>query len=161
MWFKIDYNKLVTLYLPTFLRKEALVSYLQVLIKPIDSLYYLWYNWRIENIYKVEHTGQICSLRGSLNDKFDPEQRRIYIGNGLEREPFYIFTEGENQQVWINTESEEDIIWLYTDAETRDSGYNFIVWVPQELYDSQIFGLRAHIDFYKTGGKNYTILIIP
>lgn len=161
MWHKIDYNKLGILYLCTFLRKEPLVPFLQTMLKPIDSLYYLWYNWRIENIYKVEHTGQVCSLRGSLNDKFDPEQRRIYIGNGLEQDVFYIYTEAENQDVWLSTESEEDIIWLYTDAETADSGYDFIVWVPRELFNTQIFALRAHIDFYKTGGKQYTILIIP
>lgn len=161
MWFKIDYNKLAVLYLSTFLRKSELVSFVQTVIKPIGYLYDLWYNWRIENIYKVEHTGQICSLRGSLNDKFDPDFRRIYIGNGLEHETFYIYTEAENQDVWLHTESEEDVIWLYTDSETADSGYDFIVWVPEELYTTQIFGLRAHIDFYKTGGKNYTILIIP
>ncbi len=161
MWYKIDYNRFGILNLPTFLRKAPLVAFVQVLLKPIDTLYNKWSDDRIENIYKVEHTGQVCSLRGTLNDKFDPTLRRIYIGNGLEHEPFYIFTEGEDQDVWLYTEAENDIIWLYTDTETADSGFDFIVYVSKEIYDTAIFRLRAHIDFYKAGGKHYNILIIP
>ncbi|MES2238850.1 MAG: hypothetical protein V4497_01195 [Bacteroidota bacterium] len=135
------------------------MGYARALISPVESLYYSWYNWRIDNIYKLEHNGQICYLRGSLNDKFDPVERRIYIGNGLLYDTQYIFTEAEEQDVWLETEDEEETIWLRTESETADTGLDFIVYVPETIFNSQIDGLKAHIEFYKAGGKRYSILI--
>ena len=160
MWYKLDFDKLAILLLPTFLRKPRLAAYLQALITPINNLYYTWYNWRIDNIYKLERTGQICSLRGSLNDKFDPIERRIYIGDGQIYDTTYIFTEAEEQDVWLDTETEADTLWLRTEAETADTGFDFIVYVPEALFKTQIHALKAHIDFYRAGGKRYNIFTI-
>lgn len=159
MRFDVNWDKLVIYLLPTFLRRPFLLGYVRALVAPLESLYYKWYNWRIDNIYKLEHTGQICYLRGSLNDKFDPVERRIYIGNGLLYDTQYIFTEAEEQDVWLETEESADTIWLRTEAETADTGLDFIVYVPEEIYNSQLDGLKAHIDFYKAGGKRYSIII--
>ncbi len=159
MWCNINWDKLVIYLLPTFLRRPFLLGYARALISPVESLYYSWYNWRIDNIYKLEHNGQICYLRGSLNDKFDPVERRIYIGNGLLYDTQYIFTEAEEQDVWLETEDEEETIWLRTESETADTGLDFIVYVPETIFNSQIDGLKAHIEFYKAGGKRYSILI--
>jgi hypothetical protein len=159
MWYKIDWNILALDNLPTMLRKPSVSVLAQILLKPLNSLYYKWYNWRIDNIYKLEHTDQICYLRGSLNDKFDPVERRIYIGNGLLFDTQYIFTEFEEQDVWLGTEAEEETVWLRTEAETADTGLDFIVYVPEIIYNTQLDGLRAHIEFYKAGGKRYNIFI--
>lgn len=158
MWFNIDYNKLVVLLLPTFLRKPKLVGYLRALIMPLDTIYYKWYNWRIDNIYKLEHTGQICYLRVSLNDKFDPIERRIYITDGLEYDTFYIYTEAEDRTIWVHTESENKPIYLRTEAETADTGLDFLVYVPVEIYKKQKDALTAHIEFYRVAGKRYKII---
>lgn len=159
MWFDIKWDVLVVNLLPTYLRRSTLVAYVQALVSQIKELHYRWFNFRIENIYKLEHTNQICYLRGSLNDKFDPVERRIYIGNGLMYDTQYIFTEAEEQDVWLDTESEPETLWLRTEPETADTGLDFIVYVPEEIYNSQLDGLKAHIDFYKAGGKRYNILI--
>ncbi|MCV9929530.1 hypothetical protein OIU83_17850 [Flavobacterium sp. LS1R49] len=159
MWHKIDYNRLGILLLPTFLRKQSIVAYVQTLLIPIKSLHYIWSNWRIENIYKIEHSGQVCSLRGSLNDKFDSIQRRIRIGEGNIHDVLYIYTEGEHQDVFIHTESEGQVIWLRTEAETADTGLDFIVFVPEGLYNTQLDALHAHVKFYKAGGTRYNIFI--
>ena len=159
MWYKIDWNILALDNLPTMLRKPSVSALAQILLKPINSLYYKWYNWRIDNIYKLDHTNQICYLRGSLNDKFDPVERRIYIGNGLLFDTQYIFTEAEEQDVWLDTEAETETIWLRTEPETADTGLDFIVYVPETIYNTQLDGLRAHIEFYKAGGKRYNIFI--
>jgi hypothetical protein len=159
MWYNVDWDLLVIRLLPTFLRKSALVAYVQALISPLNDLYYKWHNWRIDNIYKLEHTGQVCSLRGSLNDKFDPIERRIRLGDGQFYETTYIYTEAEAQDVWMETEAEEKTIWLRTEAETADTGLDFIVYVPEQIYNTQIHALHAHIKFYKAGGKRYNIFI--
>lgn len=159
MWHKIDWNILAIDQIPIALRKPSVSALAQIVLKPLNSLYYKWYNWRKENIYKLEHTGQICYLRGSLNDKFDPVDRRIYIGDGLLYDTQYIFTEAEEQDVWLDTDEEEETIWLRTESETADTGLDFIVYVPEAIYNTQLDGLKAHIDFYKAGGKRYSILI--
>ena len=159
MWFKIDWNILALDNIPTMLRKPTTATFAQLLLKPIQSLYYKWNNWRIDNIYKLEHTGQVCSLEGSLNDKFDPFERRIYIGDGQFYETTYIFTEAEEQELWMETESEAETIWIRTESETADTGLDFIVFVPEEIYNGQIYALHAHIKFYKSGGKRYSIFI--
>lgn len=162
MWYKIEYNKLVVLLLPTFLRKPSIVGYLRALVFPIDKVYYLWHNWRNENIYKLEHTGQVCSLRGSLNDVFDPTLRRIYIGDGQMNPTTYVYTEAELQDLYTNTELEDDTetMYVYTESETADTGLDFIVYVPTSIVNAQLPGLKAHIEFYKAGGKRYTIISI-
>ncbi|MDA6072095.1 hypothetical protein NJT12_20930 [Flavobacterium sp. AC] len=159
MWFDINWDVLVVNLTPTFLRKPALIAYANALVSQVQSLHYKWYNWRIDNIYKIEHTWQVCYLRGSLNDKFDPIERRIYIGNGLLYETQYIFTEAEEQDVWLETESEPETIWLRTESETADTGLDFIVYAPEEIYKTQLDALHAHVKFYKAGGKRYNIFI--
>ncbi|MFE3868688.1 hypothetical protein ACFX5E_11465 [Flavobacterium sp. LS2P90] len=159
MWFKIDWNILALDQIPIALRKPSVSAVAQIVLKPLNDLYYKWYNWRIDNIYKLDHTSQICYLRGSLNDKFDPVERRIYIGNGLLFDTQYIFTEAEDIDVWLETESEDETLWLRTEPETADTGLDFIVYVPETIYNTQLDGLHAHIKFYKAGGKRYNIFI--
>jgi hypothetical protein len=159
MWYKIDFKRFGIILLPTFLRKPVIVAFIHSMLVPIDNLYYKWSQFREDNIYKIEHTGQVCSLRGSLNDKFDPIERRIYITDGNRYETTYIYTEAEAQDVFVNTESEDPTIWLRTEAETADTGLDFIVWVPESIYNTQIYGLKAHVEFYKAGGFRYNIFI--
>ncbi|MEN0008124.1 hypothetical protein [Flavobacterium nitrogenifigens] len=141
------------------LRKPTVSMFAQILLKPLGSLYYKWSNWRQENIYKLEHTGQVCSLEGSLNDKFDPIHRRIYITDGQFYDTYYVYTEGEQQNRFIYTESEPDTVYLRTESETSDTGLDFIVFVPAEIHNTQIHALHAHVIFYKAGGKRYNIFI--
>jgi hypothetical protein len=136
------------------------MAYLKALVAPLVNLHYTWHNLRIDNLYKIEHTGQICYLRGSLNDFFDPVERRIYITNGVERDGVFIATEAENYDVWIATEAEDETLWLTTESENVLSGLDYIVWVPQALYDNQLPDITAHIDFYRVAGKRYAIFVI-
>jgi hypothetical protein len=159
MWYKIDWNILALDNLPTMLRKPSTAAFSQILLKPLGTLYYKWSLWRQDNIYKLEHTGQVCSLEGSLNDKFDPISRRIYITDGQLNETYYIYTEAEQKDKFLSTESEPEITFLRTESETADTGLDFIVFVPESLYNTQIHALHAHVKFYKAGARRYNIFI--
>lgn len=160
MWYTINFYILALQLLPIALRKPNIAAYTQALLKPLDTLYYTWSQMRERNIYKLEHNGQVCYLRAALNDAFDPGERRIYIGEGNMYDTTYIYTEGEAQDVYTGTESEGTTLWLRTEGETADTGLDFIVWVPAEVYATQLPGLRATVEFYKAGGKRYHIYII-
>jgi hypothetical protein len=151
MWYKVDYKKLAILMLPSFLRKPILVAYLQSLLVPIDSLYYQWSVFRNDNIYKMQHNGQICYLRKALNDKFDPSLRRIWIGNGNRYERQYLYTTPEDRPKYLGK------MYLHQNLDYADTGLDFIVYVPQTIIDESPFALKALIDFYKAGGKRYKI----
>lgn len=159
-WNKINYEGLSVKMLPPFLRKKVLGIFVWLFIAPIDWIYFKWSQYRIDNLYKLEHNGQVCSLRKSLNDKFDPVSRRIYIGNGQMFSTLFIYTEAEAQDVFLNVEIEDPVIYLRTESETADTGLDFIVYAPQEIINLQIHGLRSHINFYKAGGKRYNIYAI-
>jgi len=160
MWFDINWNYFGCEILPAKWRDSYIVAFVKVILKPIDQVYYSWYNWRIDNLYILDHTGQVCSLRGSLNDKFDVIERRIYLGDGQTNPTIYIYTEPEAQDVYTNTESEgkEGTMFVYTEAETADTGLDFIVYVPFEILNREIYAIRAHIQLYKTGGLRYAII---
>ncbi|QEE51030.1 hypothetical protein FUA48_16035 [Flavobacterium alkalisoli] len=160
MWFDVNFLLLLINELPINKRKLKNIRFLSVLLKPIETVYYNWFQLRKENIYKLNHNGQVCYLRKSLNDKFDTVLRRIYITNGQINETAVIYTEAEQQDEYIGSETEEDFLWLYTEGETGDTGLDFIVYVPQEVYDNSLHSVNAHIRFYKAGGKRYTILVI-
>lgn len=159
MWFNIDWNVLAVDNIPPMLRKPSTSALAQIILKPLGSLYYQWHQWRKENIYKLEHTGQVCSLEGSLNDKFDPIERRIYITDGQLYSTYYVYTEIEEQDRFINTQSEESTVFIRTESETADTGLDFIVFVPDTIYSTQIDALHAHVRFYKAGGRRYNIFI--
>lgn len=154
MWYKVDYIKLGLELLPTFLRKPIIMAWVRVCFAPIIAIYDDWLVMRFDNLYLIEHTGQVCSLRKSLNDKFDPVLRRIYIGNGNVFDAKFIHTPAENKPQFLGT------MFIFSRDETSDTGVDFNVFVPAAIAAAQVYELKAHIDFYKEGVKRYTILDI-
>ncbi|MRI64678.1 hypothetical protein EDM00_11880, partial [Ornithobacterium rhinotracheale] len=119
------------------------------------------------DIYKLEHTPQVCSLEAMLNDHFDTEQRRIRIGETLKADPFFIFAENENTPKFIDNEN--DIIYLNNYNENASTGSEFVVYLPFEVWDTQktevalgeyrYYRIEALLDFYKLAGKKYKIVL--
>ncbi|MCC9071208.1 hypothetical protein LNQ49_06325 [Flavobacterium sp. F-65] len=139
--------------LPTFLRKPAFIAFVQVLMKPIITLYDDWIIVRNENIFRLYHTGQVCHLRKSLNAKFDERGERILIGTGSLYETIYVYTNGEGFEKYVFPDDNiSETIWLRTEVETADTGLDFIVSVPSEIYEARLESIEAHVKFYKAGG---------
>jgi hypothetical protein len=154
MWYKVDFDKLVLLLLPTFLRKPVLFGYVRALITPIASLHYKWSRMRDENLTKLSYNGQRCYLRKALNDKYDPELRRITIDGTLDINQDYIYTPAENLDVYLG------IMYLAQDFNYSNSVVDFLVNVPGQLLNDKINEITATINFYKLAGKSYKLLAI-
>lgn len=161
MWFDVNFFVVAIQLLPTFRQLPGFIAVAQMLVKPLVTIYTNWYNFRLESIYKMEHTGQVCYLRKSLNDKFDPIERRIYIGEGVEFSDVVIYTEAEDMPgLWIGTEAENQYqVWLRSEPE-MDSDLDFIVWVPATVYTYNLHAVKTHVEFYRQGGRRYAIFII-
>jgi hypothetical protein len=156
MWYRIDYDRLAILMLPTFLRKPILVGFVQALLQPIASLHRDWLVKRTEDWYLLEHTGQVCRLRKVLNDNLDNVQRRITIASGSAFVQEYIWTETEAEKQWI-----DDTFYVYSEDEYENTGVDFVVFVPQSVIDTEPFKLDYIIKFYKLAGKRYGIEVLP
>lgn len=155
MWYKIDFYKLVFNFLMIGLRKPIHAVYYYSFIKPLVSLHSTWNVFRTANLYKIEHTGQVCYMRKALNDAFDVDARRIYIdGTGGDAMKTFIYTPGEAQTKYLGK------LWLRNSLEFADTGADFLVYVPATIAQSLNFELRAIIDFYKVASKRYLIIEI-
>ena len=152
MWYKIDYNRLAILLLPTFLRKPILVGYVQAVFSSIDTVYYAWKQKRDFDWYRLTHTGQVCKLRKVLNDNLDPSLRRIYLGVGTSFPQEYIYTEAEIDAQWL-----DDTFYVYTEDEYENTGVDFTVFVPVAIINTSIYQLKYLLQFYKLAGKRYKI----
>ncbi len=159
MWYRIDINLLVWLLLSFQMRKPKIAAFIFSLVSPLKSLHFKWRKYREDNLYNLQHNGQVCYLRKALNDQFDPTLRRIRIGAATRRDTVYIFKENEEQnEPHAYTEDEDGTIWIFTEGETEDGGADFVVYVPTDIVSRQDYELRALIDFYKLGGKRYIII---
>jgi len=155
MWYNLDVKKLSVLLLPTFLRGSILTAFVKALVKPIDDIYYWWFQNRKDNLYILAHNGQKCYLRAVLNDKFDAQQRRIYIDEGNIRQPAFIYTDAE---ISANPYLARylDLV-LYQDSELADTAADFYVNVPADLVYNE-FEMKYLIEYYKLASKRYKIV---
>lgn len=154
MWYKVDYDKLILLLLPTFLRKPKLFAYLKALVSPIKILYDLWSLSRNQNLQILKYNSQRCYLRGALNDRYDNDLRRITISNTSNRTQDYIYTEAENTPVFLGT------MFLETEFNYAGTTVDFIVNVPHEILNKNTNEIAATIEFYVLAGKSYQIIAI-
>jgi hypothetical protein len=154
MWYKVDFDKLILLLLPTPMRKLKNFGYLKALMSPIVSLHYRWSDMRKENLKKLSYNSQKCYLRGVLNDRYDPFDRRISISNTSKKTKDYIYTQAENLPVYLGT------MWLEAEFNYEGSTVDFLVNVPQEIMNVKINEIVATIEFYVLAGKSYQIIAI-
>ncbi len=155
MWYKIDFDKLILLLLPTFLRKPKLFAYLKSLVSPIKTLYDVWSLTREQNLEIMKYNSQRCYLRGVLNDRFDNEFRRITISNTSNRTQDYIYTEAENTPVFLGT------MFLESEFNYAGTTVDFIVNVPYQIIAMRKQpAIEATIEFYVLAGKSFKIIAI-
>lgn len=150
--FNTDHSKLASLHTPTRQRKIRFLSLLKCFVAPIQVYQNEFEANRNNNIYKLNHNGQICRLTSVLNDTFDNEQRRIYIANG-----------GGNLVTLIHKDTDQKLVQLpiivHRDEDYADSGYDFIVVIPSDIPLSQEteYHIKSVVNYYKLAGKRYKI----
>lgn len=152
MWYKVDWDRLILLLLPTFLRKPVLFGYLKALITPIANLHYDWTLQREENLRILSYNSQKCYLRKALNDKTDNNLRRIYLEKVPPTENVFIYTEEEDLDLYLDT------VYLDLDYTAGGETVNGIVYVPLEFKDTnKMHEITATLEFYTLATISYKI----
>lgn len=156
-WYKIDYNRLVRLLLPTMLRKPVIQSFLDAMVIPAKSLYAAFNAYRKEADYKLNHNSQVCYLQAVLNDSFDYDNRRIRIGDApIEEWARFLWKESEDRPIMLGT------FMLQSERFIGSNSIDFIVYVPTalKLNKNDLIKMNALIRYYKLAGKRYEIQTI-
>lgn len=153
MWYKINFDKLVVLLLPTFLRKSRIIAFLSLFSIQLTKLYNTWLVKKIEDEIWQNHNSQVCYLRKILNDEFDDLQRRITITDGQLYERQYIYTLGEKKLKSLGK------MYLRQASDYADTGIDFFVIIPADISIAQNkYKLNAFINRYRLASKRYKVI---
>lgn len=144
--FEIDFKRLAVLLLPTALRRPLIFGLLRAGLVAVERVYGDFNNMRAGNIFRLTHNGQVCYLRGALNELFGPGFRISDMPQ--EGEWLYAVTEnGEGIPVAV-TESGKGVPVLYSEQELNAAQNDFKVYVPSR-YWAQLEEIKAVVDSYK------------
>lgn len=162
--YNINWNIFTTILLPTFLRGARMVAWLKCLVSPIQLLHQYFLEFRLDAIYKVEHTPQVYSMELVLNEEFDPVEKRIYITDGEYFEQLYLFSPQEQQPIYVFEQSESQPVYVYAQNDPEATSVDFNVVLPLTFQNAFLVGtnernkLEALINFYRLPDKTYKII---
>jgi len=156
----INWEKLVKLLLPTFLRKPVLIAFLNAFTKPIERMHTEFLEQKAEWQYRLSHNGQVFSLEKVLNDAFDNDERRIYITSVDFQDDIYIGNRDNIDQVYISAPPDDDTTTYIGSAPNYMEQADFIVHVPADILAANEILIRNTIDLYKIAGKTYILVEI-
>ncbi len=161
----VDWNKLAIILTPIFWRKLRFISFIRVLISPIQALHSDFLGFRAKTTYRIQHNGQVGLLEKVLNDSYDQGNRRIYITDAVVNEAVYIYPDADNRPVYIYPDAANLPVYIYTDAVFNESEVDFIVHIPIELKPSGALELinyenkiKATVYTYRLFPKKFTII---
>ncbi len=159
--FDLDFNKVVVWLLPRMVRTVFNVAWLKALVQPVVLIYtglngFLSYRNNIQ--YKLNHNGQVCYLEAALNDTFDTAERRIYLTDAGGDVITLINRDTDGNALIINDDPNGGII-IHNDSAYFGGSYDFIVNIPYQFSEADIYQLRALVNFYKLAGKRYDVIV--
>lgn len=149
-YYNLNFNKLVQLLLPTFLRKPRIIAYLQCAFTPLIGIYDEFKQLRLDDHYKLDHTWQKCYMEAVLNDMFDLDERKIRIIEGDRYERNYIYTHAEQKPKYLGT------LFLRRAEDYSDTGYDFTVDMANVTANH--YDVVALVKFYKLEGTRFNII---
>ena len=147
---------------PDALRKCRLTLLLQALLMPMKYVYEKFLTFKKDKDYRLDHNGQVFSLRNIIREYCGDERCDITDGEYVNEIMMPYDAEGRlvNYQVHVPYDGNVNPQVNVTYAGLGQIRQNdFIVRLPKELQgDIDEAGLRSMIDGYKIAGKEYEIV---
>jgi hypothetical protein len=151
---KVDFRRLVTLMLPEMLRRDIHIAWLMMLMAPMRTVYGFFLGKRETNLYVLSITPQVCFLEKMLNDRYDPDARRIFI-QSASSDRKYLYRADEQKYLYLYLPAETEPVYIYSPAELLTADVDFMVCVPHIAFNEA--EMRALLDSYKLAGVNYAL----
>lgn len=99
--FNIDWSKFHQQLMPLIKRKVKNIEFIAIFITQVKRIDDWFRSFRLAMHYRLNHTSQIIYMEKMLNDYFDANDRRIYIGDGDFAEMFYVYNKDRLLAVFI------------------------------------------------------------
>lgn len=152
------------MHLDPELRLPRLIALISWLTKPISDIYDSFMAYKDYATHELTHGSKVIYLEKYLNDRFDPDLRRIIVKGGIyQSEIAYGLYENEDGPyvcLFEYNDNEYDVYIGAYDSAYLDTG--FIVEYDNTAGDLNIDinELKACIELRKLPGINYSINII-
>jgi len=160
MTFSIDFEAMILQLLPKRWRKPLMQHWLLCLQAPTIALYQRLLTYRASVKHQLRYNSQVVYLEAALNDGVDTVARRIFLSEGNNGVPLWLYTPAEEEPLFLGFRGTGAGMsaWVFTRSETVAARYDFIVWVPITLTYDPIY-LKGLIDSLRLPTKgNYTIM---
>lgn len=158
--YAVNMKRLALLLLPTFWRKPLIGGLIYAGVSALGRQLGELRECRKETGYRLGHSGQVCKLRGALNDGFDLVLRRIKVEDGESAgtaEASTVYQRAAGRWVVLPMRGNGAGI-IHRRGYGGTSGYDFWVNVPAELSDAITeTRIKATINTYKLASKRYAI----
>lgn len=161
--YRVDFDYLATLLLPSLLRKPKLRAWLAALLAPLQQQYAAFLLYTEAARIELSYNSQTIVLEGALNDQFDPDLRRITIDNSdTELVPLYFNFLSEQQPEKPILFAAECPPWTYAYSYVEfNTQIDFTVRVPVGLRTAQRTDqLNARIRRFKLATRHYRLLFV-
>lgn len=166
---KYDINKHTRRLFPWFWQTITNMSLVDVCLTALDQVNGDLSDKETDVRQRVGYSIQRLSLESSLNDRFDPIQRRIVVTNSLSAGGAYVFNEAEtvdpSLEFYVFNEAESlpvgaNEAYVYNESEASGSAISpFSVVAPLDvLGDEQL--IRAWIEAVQVTGTSYELIFI-
>jgi hypothetical protein len=158
--YRLDVPRLGWLLLPSLLRRPRLVAWVTSLLSPVDYLYQQFLSYRLDTLCELSYNGQTALLEKALNDKLDPNLRRIVIRNSaVYLDSLYLNFKREAQPpVYATSRSEGRPLYPHRASEFAGQ-VGFTVYAPG--LNAKDYQLNILIRRFKIALVSYRILYVP
>jgi hypothetical protein len=158
--FRLDLPRLGVLLLPSLLRRPRLIAWASSLTSPVAGLYRQLLDYRLDTLRELSYNGQTALLEKALNDKLDPDLRRIVIRNStVFLDPLYInFLREAQPPVFATSAAEGGALYPYAFADFANQ-IGFTVWAPG--LEAKDYQLNILIRRFKIALVSYQIIYAP
>lgn len=159
MMYAYSLRRIIWRYSPVWFRKARNQSLAYALCAWLGVLNVRFLETRDEIAYEWRFNGLVHSLEGSLNDKFDPDLKRIYIVVSAHEDYIFYRSAEDAPTEYFQPFGEHGVHNFFSAQELTNAvayPYEFIVTVPTAL------GIEAqtvfdHVDTYRFAGKRPAI----
>nr|DAX18012.1 MAG TPA: hypothetical protein [Caudoviricetes sp.] len=158
-YYDINFRRLALLLLPIAWRKPKLAAFAQSCVQGVVSLHKEFSAWQAAQDRRLHHNGQVCHLRGLLNDTFDCKLRRIRIIDGLydEERGMRLFRR-EHERGLLLPQPTRPALIINRRGFGGARGYDFWIQLPLALRGIiNEATLTALVDNYKLASKRWML----
>lgn len=157
--YRVNVRRLALLALPTWLRRPVVGALVYAGVSPLGRLLQELRAFRGATSYRLGHNGQVCKLRGALNDLFDPVMRRIVVEDAVadeSRYPTSLWVREAGR--WLSVRERAGGVTVVGGRGFAGSGgYDFVVVLPVDLVVDEC-RLRAVVNVYKLASMRFAIV---